>query len=251
MATPTPERAARHQAGPPSLPLRERQRLARRERLLDAAEALLRQSGGTEFSMVLLAERAEMSQTTPYALFGSKAAILYAVLNRALARARAAERRAAAAEPLEQVLDMVDTLTRSFAAESAFYRPLWRALLGADEPESRAVLLKQSAKLWRNALEPAHARGLPDFIDADHLARELMIHALGITTLWVQNEIGDEPMRANYALGTALLLLTVAHGAERERILKRMQRARKLLPVVFGDARLETVPRLPGAIGGK
>lgn len=247
MATGRTEPAARPQAGP--LPLRERQRLARRERLLDAAEALVRESGGTEFSMVLLAGRAEMSQTTPYALFGTKAAILYAVLNRALARARAAERRPAAAEPLEQVLDMVDVLTRSFAAESAFYRPLWRALLGADEPESRAVLLRQSAKLWRNALEPARLRGLPDFIDADHLARELMIHALGVTTLWVQNEIGDEPMRANYTLGTALLLLTVAQGAERERILKRLQRARKLLPVGFGDGSAAPPRRLAGGVG--
>jgi AcrR family transcriptional regulator len=64
--------------------LREKQMAERRGRILDAAESLIRQTGGTDFPMLALAERAEVSPTTPYNLFGSKAGVLYALLNRTM-----------------------------------------------------------------------------------------------------------------------------------------------------------------------
>lgn len=55
--------------------LRERQKQARRQAILDAAEALIRETGATDFTMLAVAERAMVSPTTLYNLFGTKAAM--------------------------------------------------------------------------------------------------------------------------------------------------------------------------------
>lgn len=47
-------------------------RAARCRNLVDAAHALIRETGGTGFSMVQLAEKAGVSPATPYNLLGSK-----------------------------------------------------------------------------------------------------------------------------------------------------------------------------------
>ncbi len=57
----------------------------RRRRILDAAEGLIRQTGGTNFSLLTLADKAEVSPATPYNFFGSKARLLFALFNRSLA----------------------------------------------------------------------------------------------------------------------------------------------------------------------
>ena len=64
--------------------LREKQMAARRARILDAAGSLIRETGGTEFTMVTVADQAEVSHATPYNLFGSKNGLLYALLDRSL-----------------------------------------------------------------------------------------------------------------------------------------------------------------------
>lgn len=53
-------------------------------RVLNAAEALVRKTGDTDFSMLTLASKAKVSPATPYNLFGSKGSILYTLLNRSL-----------------------------------------------------------------------------------------------------------------------------------------------------------------------
>jgi AcrR family transcriptional regulator len=216
------------------LPLRERQRLARRERILDAAESLVREYGSTDFSMITLADRADLSQATLYALFGSKGAILYALLNRSLEETRGPDRLSPGADPVERVLDAAEAVSKVYASDSAYFRSLWFALLGADLPVQRLALRQRSFKWWRIAIDEAHQRGLLDgVIDADRLARVMMIHALGIVDLWVQNEIDDVVMRAEFTFGIGQLILPVAGGAARESILKRMQRAKRVLPASF------------------
>ena len=51
-------------------------REARRRHLVEAAASLIRDNGGAGFSMLQLAERAGVSQATPYNLLGSKSELL-------------------------------------------------------------------------------------------------------------------------------------------------------------------------------
>ena len=59
--------------------LRERRKLERRERILAAAQELIRATGSLGLSMRALALKAEVSLATPYNLFGSKGAVLHAL----------------------------------------------------------------------------------------------------------------------------------------------------------------------------
>ena len=60
---------------------REEGKDQRRRAIVKAARALIRENAETGFSMRSLAERAGLSLVTPYNLFGSKQAVLQAVLD--------------------------------------------------------------------------------------------------------------------------------------------------------------------------
>ena len=84
--------------------LRARQIDARRHRILDAAALLIRQTGGTDFSMRSLAEAAETAPATPYNLFTSKDGLLYALLSRSLDDITHQGLALSARDPLDQAL---------------------------------------------------------------------------------------------------------------------------------------------------
>ena len=59
---------------------REQAKAERRHRIVRAARDLIRETGDTDLSMRMLAQRAKVSLSTPYNLFGSKRAVVLAVL---------------------------------------------------------------------------------------------------------------------------------------------------------------------------
>ena len=114
--------------------VREKQVAARRGRILDAAGALIRATGGTDFTMLEVAERAEVSPATPYNLFASKNGLLYALLDRSLDEVLRGAMTFSAASPLEHPLEAADIAADLFARDPVFYRPLFLVLLGGDLP---------------------------------------------------------------------------------------------------------------------
>ena len=60
---------------------REEAKHSRRRKIVRAARVLMQQTGDAGFSMRALAEQAGVSIATPYNLFGSKQAIMFAVLD--------------------------------------------------------------------------------------------------------------------------------------------------------------------------
>src|SRR6185295_15437479 len=59
---------------------REQAKAERRLRIINAARDLIRETGDTNLSMRTIAKRAKVSLATPYNLFGSKRAVVLAVL---------------------------------------------------------------------------------------------------------------------------------------------------------------------------
>jgi AcrR family transcriptional regulator len=234
------------------LSLRERQRRERCERVLAAAETLIRETGGTEFPMVLLAVRAEMSETTPYNLFGSKGGILYALANRAMQQnAPGRQSVAAASDPIERIVRSAEVSADLLADDPRFFRPLWRCLLGVHDPVHRPAILDRSLEWWRSSLRAAEEAGLlSGVIDAEEMARELVIHALGVMGLWVQGELDDEEFRAQFVFGTALMVLPFAEGVSRERVLARMRRIKRRLPRPFSFSAAVARAAPANAVGG-
>ena len=102
-----------------------------RNRLLDAAEALLREKGPEKATVPAIARRARVAVGTVYRRFSDKDALLRGVYERFFARSIAANRQALADlpwsnAPLDRVLrQLVDGMVRGYR----FHAPLLAALL--------------------------------------------------------------------------------------------------------------------------
>lgn len=218
-----------------TLPLRERNKQDRRRRILDAAEALVRETGATEFSMAVLAKRARLSGPTPYNLFGSKSGVLYALLNRSLESVlRRQGRSRVDPDPVAQVMAAARIAADVFAEDPAFYRPLYQFLLGVSDPAHRPRFLDRSLGYWQRALSALDKAGqMPTPLARDALARQLVTHFIGALDLWVQSEIDDDEFRTQIAYGTGLLLLGLTNDAQRAPLLVRLRALERRLPRRF------------------
>jgi AcrR family transcriptional regulator len=211
--------------------LREKQATQRRDRILAAARKLIRRTGGTGFSMRALADEAEVSLATPYNLFGSKAGVLYALLNVSLENLDRATVTFSSTTPVERVLEVAGIAADVYARDAAFYRPLMQFLLGARDVEHRPRFIEQSLRRWTRTVQAAVRHGLlSSSVDVDLLARQLMINFIGVLDLWINEELDEEGCRAQSLYGSTLLVLASASAAVRPTLIERLKVIERCLP---------------------
>ncbi len=109
---------------------REANKARRIEALLTAAAELVLERSGTEFTMHHLSERAGFSLATTYNLIGTKAAVLYRLLDSSLDTLATAQAQVESPHEIERIKAMVDLAVDFFTAKPDYYRPLMRYLLG-------------------------------------------------------------------------------------------------------------------------
>jgi AcrR family transcriptional regulator len=189
----------------PPLPANVRGELLR-QRVLDAAEWLLRQGNG-DFSMRDLAAGAGVSFATPFNQFGSKAAIMHALSDRRIDRMGA---RYTAEQPqgdtLGRVLMAVTIATAVMLEEPAVNRAVM-GWLGVPGPAPGKVL-ERSTALWALAL--GAGEGLIEARRSEavrHLPQQLAIGFRGVLSFWTAGELSDDllPTQAR-EIASALLL---------------------------------------------
>lgn len=187
--------------------LREKQMAQRRARILNAAEKLIRKTGGTDFTMNALASEAEVSPATPFNLFGSKEALLYELLLQSLheffSRALAQQ----SDDPVERVVLAAQSAADIFAGNPKQLRPLYRFLLGVVDPKSRPEFLQRSHVYWRISLDAAVSDGLMDDAEAGAVASGLLAHILGVLDLWVHRDITDVQLSSHLLQGVLMHLV--------------------------------------------
>lgn len=199
---------------------------------------MIRKSGGTDFSMLALAEEAGVSPATPYNLLGSKVGALWALLNYSLDKVLdQLSLQREPSDPFERVVLAASMGAEVFTSEADFYRPLYRFLLGCGDPVHRPQFMDRALAFWMNATDLLNQRGyLRAPIDQVEISREMEIHFLGVLDLWVQNELDDNEFQAQIVFGTALMLLSVADEPGRTRLMKHLQKAKRKLPRDFSFA---------------
>ncbi len=218
--------------------LRQKQMEERRQRILDAAASLVRKTGGTDFSMLEVATVAEVSPATPYNLFRSKAALLYALLNRSLDQIIQESLTFSSDDPIERVLEAAGVAAAIFTRDPAFLRPLYQFLLGVRDLEHRPRFMERGLEFWKTAFSAANHKGrLSKDIDHEGLARTLLMHFLGALDLWVHQELGEEAFRAQIVYGSALLLWAIADPEQRPLLMRRLQAAKRKRPRQFAFQR--------------
>jgi AcrR family transcriptional regulator len=178
------------------LPVANERGHAVRQRVIDAAERLLR-DGGADFSMRDLAAEAGVSFATPFNQFGSKAAIMHALSERRIDTM--AERYAEALLPPDavgRVLLAIDIAVAVMLEEPGVNRGVMGWIGTAGSAPGRA--LQHSTALWTMALGagediPASARERA----LRCLPRQLAIAFRGALSFWTAGELPDEALGPN------------------------------------------------------
>ena len=76
-------------------------------------------------------------------------------------------------------------------------------------------------------------------VDAELLARQLMITFIGVLELWIHEDLDDAAFRAQSLYGSALLVLAHAAPSARPRLQQRLRAIERRLPRRLGAATLK------------
>jgi AcrR family transcriptional regulator len=221
--------------------LRDRQMRERRARILDAAAQLIRETGATGLSMRTLAQRAEVSLATPYNLFGSKGSVLMALQFGALEKLEAAMDQLRARDPIDQVLEVAQLGARIYTSDPAFWLPLMQAHWLARGAIHESPLHPRIVALWHRSLQAGVEEGrlLPE-VNAEYVARMLVIGFYGVLVMWVQGNLDGDGFRTHVLYGFILTLLGVVTPAARPRLMQQLQELEREMS--RAGSRLKAVP---------
>ncbi|MCP3730278.1 TetR/AcrR family transcriptional regulator [Sphingomonas sp. MG17] len=211
---------------------REQQKEVRRRAILHSAETLVRETHSVDFSMIDLGKRAGLSTATTYNLIGSKATVLYTLLNQSLSRLFEQSRLAYRGnDPIEHILMAADVAARFFTADPNFYKPMMMFLLGVPDPVHRPQFMQMAFNYWADAVEElATALKTSEPVEAADIALNCHILFAGALDLWVQNELDNAQFQAQVHHSVAIQLVFLANKRVQNRLLKSIRETRAQLP---------------------
>lgn len=219
-----------------NLTWRDRRRLELRASVLNAAEILIRKTGGTEFTMRELAEKSGVAHATPFNLFGSKTAMLYAMVAECV---RAIEAKAYARKiknPIDQIFEVSRVAARFYGDDPVYCRPLLRVLGKTLETELHSGLFLRGMRIWSKAIERAVTEGhLRPNARREVLERQLVINLIGVVHFWVEEELDANGFLNHVLLGTGLAMTVYVPEPEYPGLMKRIVSLEKAVPKSFLD----------------
>jgi AcrR family transcriptional regulator len=211
---------------------REEAKHLRRRKIVRAARALMQQTGDAGFSMRALADQAGVSIATPYNLFGSKQAVMFAVLDadleyyqKRLAKVRVDE--------LDVFFKAVSLATTLYSTEPSFYRAVLFAVYNDGGREFKSMFGGPRHAMWKGFVQDAVTAGyLSDEVEPDAFAINLGRTFFSAILEWVSGELSLPELEAWVQYGFALSLSAMATPKGRERLhtkaLDQQKRLQKL-----------------------
>jgi AcrR family transcriptional regulator len=170
--------------------LHEQNKQRNRDRILAAAEAILRNEGLEHLSMRYLAEVAGVSLRTPYNLFGSKTAILAELLTRTLDTMLPPW---TATDSMPTLLGFLDGLKAAQPALDEHFRSLFWSIMTAPDQALRDVGIEWITRVLQPRIAAALASGeLKPGTTVDAITRHLVVLILGIFGMWAGRQLGIE-----------------------------------------------------------
>lgn len=185
---------------------REAGKAERRARIIQAARELIRETGNAGLSMRVLAQRAGVSLATPYNLFGSKRAIVLALL----ADVREFHERFAhlrAVDPLERIFQAVDLQIEIYLADPALYKTMWAAVFDTSDDLRATLWNDRRDAFWRGLIAAAvEAGAIGREISQEWLQRQLDHVFRCIMLDWIVGILEPEAVGLAAQHGYALIL---------------------------------------------
>jgi len=216
--------------------LRERNKSQRRVAILDAAKRLMHDSGNTGFSMRSLAEHAGVSLATPYNLFGSKQAVLVALLNADFENFQESLSQLSAGS-IDVMFEAVRLTTDNLKQDPSYYRGAMAEVTLDAQPKVRNMILGPPYLLWKRLLrEAVHKGKLSNSVDLDPFTITLTQLMFATTREWVQGYVNLPEMEARMRYGLALNLLAIATDTSRQTLRDHLARAEADLKSLWQSA---------------
>lgn len=186
-------------------------------RIVRAARDLIRETGDTELSMRTLAQRAEVSLSTPYNLFGSKRAVVLAVLEDVRDFAKRFPR-LAVSNSIDRIFAAHDLAFGYYTSDPDFYRTLWRALLNTTGPDETGLSsperIDQTRAIWLGMVRAACDDGFLGRDIPSHIVLQAMAHTTGGALLsWAMGSLPTKELTPSVGIGYALILKGAATPA--------------------------------------
>lgn len=180
----------------------------------------MQRTGDAGFTMRALAEEAGVSVATPYNLFGSKQAVMLAVLDADIERAQQ-QLLALDVDELEVFFAAVSLATTFYAREPGFYRAMLLTAYAGGR-EYRSMFGGSRHAVWRGLVEAAVAAGwLRAEVEPNAFALHLGQTLFSCILEWVFEEITLEELEVRASSGFAIILLGMATPAAAERLRPR------------------------------
>lgn len=212
-------------------PRRDQQKQARKDAIIAAAEKLIRLRGDVTFSMLDLSREAGLSPATPYNLFGTKSAILYALLNRSADRIFAVAD-AGISPAAHPAVEAAEALGRVLAEDPDFYRPLYAFLMGVADPAQRPAFMARTREYWL-----APFRGGPQLevaIEPEILADLMVTQALGRVEMWVHGELDNVALTVELRRSCSATLLGLVSEQHRAGLMEFIRAPRSHVSIRSG-----------------
>ena len=211
---------------------REEAKHSRRRKIVRAARVLMQQTGDTGFSMRALAEQAGVSIATPYNLFGSKQAIMFAVLDadleyyqKRLAKVRVDE--------LDVFFKAVSLATTLYSTEPSFYRAVLFAVYNDGGREFKSMFGGPRHVMWKGFVQDAVKAGfLSEDVEPDAFAINLGRTFFSAILEWVSGELSLPELEAwaQYGFALSLSAMSTPLSADRlhDKAVAQQERLKKL-----------------------
>ena len=209
---------------------REQAKAERRDRIVAAARDLIRETGDAGLSMRAIAARAGVALTTPYSLFGSKRAIIVALLDD-VRDFHDRFARVPADDPIARIFAAIEFSLAYLADDPSFYRTLWSEALRFDGGDLRDDLQSpERDAFWHALLADARDAGalLPG-LAIDPLLRALDAVYVATMLAWVLGAIQTERLGARIGYGYTLALRGAATDAHRAALEQRLRDFQQML----------------------
>jgi AcrR family transcriptional regulator len=212
----------------------EQHKAERRERILIAARKLITHGGVEALSMRQLAREAQLSVATLYNLYGSKADILYALLDQGMDAFDQSLKHIPTHDPITFATYCVDVATGLFISEKQFYRPLMAAINEHPDKERDPIIGKHAMADIIKGLDTGAASGLFNgHTEVRLVAREIYLSLMQAVHFWSEEMYDDNQLREQCEYSILIALMGVVSDSVRPAMLSRVGELSIRLSQVF------------------
>ncbi|MEM7741316.1 MAG: TetR/AcrR family transcriptional regulator [Pseudomonadota bacterium] len=162
-----------------------------RQRIAHAAERIIREHGVGGLTMRRLADAANVALKTPYNLYGSKTAVLIALLETATAPLIADLDGEEGGSMLLKLIDILHKTGETFAADESYFRDIFWEVMTSDHPEARAAAHGRITQLVILRVAMAKEAGeVQAAINSETFGGQLGLNLLATMGSWAGGHLG-------------------------------------------------------------